>query len=154
MIVLGPLLAHQCLDLPAFFIVVILVGVFCSNLIVVLTCISPRTPEPGYLLAGSAAVGAVSPASRLFLQAALCLAGVSSLCLLLCRHFLYFSYGNSLLLGSFGDQLRKDFWLSVCLAVDVELGGRRSLIRIAMDSELGLLKWPLRGTSGDRTAFL
>lgn len=58
-------------------------------------------------------------------------------------------------LGGLGEQLRKDFWLAVGLGGELEeLSGKGSLIRIAMDSELDLLKWSLRDVSEDQTAPL
>lgn len=51
--------------------------------------------------------------------------------------------------------MREDFWLAVGLVGDLEeRGGRRSLIRIALRSELDLLKRALRSAREDHTVLL
>lgn len=57
---------RQWLEFSAIFIVVILVGVFCFNFIVVLICISLRTLEAGHLLTCLMAIWASSFVNRLF----------------------------------------------------------------------------------------
>ena len=51
--------------------------------------------------------------------------------------------------------MREDFGLAVGLVGDLEeRGGRRSLLRIALASELDFLKWPWRSVHEDHAVLL
>ena len=50
--------------------------------------------------------------------------------------------------------MREDLGVALGLVGDLEERGGRSLIRIALDSELDLLEWPLRSACEDCAVLL
>lgn len=118
----SPILGIFC-----YFFAVVLVGVFCSNFTMVLVCISLR------IMSGSPSHMPSAHSDLL-----LCEFPVLACCpvLLGCLAFSYCSVSaiRTPLLGSFGEQLRKDFWLTVGCVVNLEeWSGKRGLTSLAMD---------------------